>query len=283
MQSDAPSQTSVIVAVDRALHQAVDDKPLIFDDPIAPLIVGLDSETYVEGFAAYDRPSEKGRRAVMAVRSRYTEDCLADAVARGVKQYMILGAGMDTFAYRQPQWAAGLKVYEVDHPSTQSLKRARLDTAGIATPANLTFTSVDFEAQSLDEGLRKSGFDFAAPTFCSWLGVTMYLTDEAIDETLAILARLPSSSEVVLQFVVPLHVQPALDAERLRGTMARFAAVGEPWISLYLPEAMIAKALRLGFSQAIHFSSEEANQRYCAGRRDGLWLPAGTQMLRAII
>lgn len=283
MLSGAPSQTSVIVAVDRALHQAVDDKPLILDDPIAPLIVDREGKAYAEGFASSDQPGDKGRRTIAAVRARYAEDCLCDATAHGVRQYMVLGAGMDTFAYRQPPWATALRVYEVDHPASQALKMAHLEAGGIAPPANLVFVPVDFETQSLREGLRPSGFDFSVQTFCSWLGVTFYLTDEAINATLATLARLPLGSEVVLQFVLPTDALPAALVERRRSLLARFAAVGEPWISFYRPEEMIAKVKGLGFSEAIHFSPEEANKRYCSSRRDGLSVHPGTHLLRAIV
>jgi methyltransferase (TIGR00027 family) len=283
MEAEAPSQTSVNVAMARALHQAVDDKPLILDDPIAPMIVDTQGEAYARLFEARDQPDKRLGRTIMVVRSRYAEDCLADAVLNGARQYLILGAGMDTFAYRQPPWAWGLRMFEVDHPSTQTFKRARLDAAGIAPPPNLTFVPVDFETGSLDHALRQSGFDFATPTFCAWLGVTMYLTDEAIDETLTILRGLPSGSQVVLSFNLPPEALLAADAERVRSLMEGVAASGEPWLSLYRPNEMIAKLLGFGFSQAIHFSPEAANERYCRDRRDGLRMPKHLHLMRAVV
>jgi methyltransferase (TIGR00027 family) len=219
----------------------------------------------------------------MVVRSRYAEDCLADAVRRGARQYLILGAGLDTFAYPRPPWAGVFRVFEVDHPSTQSLKRARLDTVGIARPRNLVFVPIDFETDSLAEVLRASGFDWAAPTFCSWLGVTMYLTDAAIDETLTMLRGLPPGSEIVLSFNLPPEAVPAADAERVRGLIAAMAATDEPWLSLYQPEKMIAKLRGLGYSDAIHFSPDAANERYCKDRRDGLNMPSHLHLMRAIV
>jgi methyltransferase (TIGR00027 family) len=219
----------------------------------------------------------------MVVRSRYAEDCLADAVANGARQYLVLGAGLDTFAYRQPPWTQDLRIFEVDHPSSQLLKLARLEEVGISAPPNLTFVPADFESASLNEALQRSGFDFATPTFCSWLGVTMYLTDEAIDETLDVLRRLPAGSEVVLTFNLPPEALPADDAKGVRNMMTGVAASGEPWISLYRPEAMIAKLLGLGFSKAVPFSPAQANARYCAGRRDGLWMPEHLHLMRAVV
>jgi methyltransferase (TIGR00027 family) len=283
MEAEAPSQTSVNVALARALHQAVDDKPLILDDPIAPMIVDTRSEAYARLFEARDQHYERQGRTIMVVRSRYAEDCLADAVVNGARQYLVLGAGMDTFAYRQPPWAGALRIFEVDHPSSQTFKRTRLDTVRIAPQPNLTFVPVDFETGSLDQALRQSGFDFATPTFCSWLGVTMYLTDEAINETLRTLRRLVRASQVVLPFNLPPEALRAPDAERVRGIMKGVAASGEPWISLYRPKAMIAKLLGLGFTQAIHFSPEAANARYCRGRRDGLQMPKHLHLMRAIV
>lgn len=283
MDPETPSRTSLGVAVARALHQMIDDAPRILEDPIAPLIVDTKSDDFAENYGAGGEPRAKRQRAIMVVRSRYAEDCLADAAARGARQYLILGAGLDTFAYRQPEWAHDLAIYEVDHPSSQSFKRSRLAAASIAPPANLTFVPVDFERRSLNEGLREVGFDFGAVTFCSWLGVTMYLTEEAIDATLRTLSRLPKGSEVVLTFIVPPDALPPADAEWLREIIARMATIGEPWLSLARPEAMTAKVRNLGFSDAIHFSPDEANARYCVGRRDGLAMASHLHLLRAVV
>jgi methyltransferase (TIGR00027 family) len=267
----------------RALHQVVDDKPLILDDPVAPLIVDTRSEAYAQRLATSGQLEWKSNRTIMVVRSRFAEDCLAEAAERGARQYLILGAGMDTFAYRQPPCAAGLRLFEVDHPATQALKRSRLDAVGIAPPGNLAFVPIDFETSSLDDVLRQSGFDFAAPTFCSWLGVTMYLSDAAIDETLRIVHRLPSGSEIVLTFNLPPEAVPPDEAEEVRRLITRMAAADEPWISLYRPEAMIAKLRDLGFSQALHLSPDAANERYCRNRRDGLRMPSHLHLMRAVV
>ena len=219
---------SIGVALARALHQSLDDKPLILDDPIAPLMVDIAGEADARRVEAAVQPRSKQQRTIMVVRSRYAEDCLAEAAGRGARQYLVLGAGLDTFAYRQPPWAGALSIYEVDHPSTQRLKRARLDAAGIALPMNLVFVPIDFESDALGEVLRRAGFDWKASTFCSWLGVTMYLTDAATDETLATLRGLPPGSEVVLSFNLPSEAVPVADVERVRALIAAMAATDEP-------------------------------------------------------
>jgi methyltransferase (TIGR00027 family) len=283
MDAEAASRTSIGVAIARALHQSLDDRPLILEDPLAPLMVDAETEAYARRVDGAVQPREKRQRTIMVVRSRYAEDCLAAADRRGARQYLILGAGLDTFAYRQPSWARGLRIFEVDHPATQAFKRSRLETIGVAAPHNLVFVPIDFETDSLADVLRTSGFDWATPTFCSWLGVTMYLTDAAIDETLTTLRDLPRGSEIVLSFNLPPEAVPPADAERVRELIAAMAATDEPWLSLYRPEEMIAKLLSLGFSQAIHFSPDAANERYCRDRRDGLHMPSHLHLMRAIV
>jgi methyltransferase (TIGR00027 family) len=283
MDLGKPSRTSEGVAIARALHQLVDERPLILDDPIAPLMVDEASDTYRLRLERADEPDGRLYRTQTVVRSRYAEDCLADAVVRGVRQNVVLGAGLDTFAYRQPDWARELRIFEVDHPATQAHKRARLAGATIEAPGNLVFVPIDFETQLLTERLGRSGFDFEAPTFCSWLGVTMYLTHAAIDETLRTFRKLPPGSEIVLSICLPPEAVPAFDAERVRRLIAGMADTHEPWISLYRPEAMIAKLRDLGFTEVVHFSSEAAHARYCHGRRDGLTMPSHLHLMRAVV
>jgi methyltransferase (TIGR00027 family) len=188
MKENQPSRTAQRVAMRRAAHQLLDD-PKVFDDPVAILIIGKESASALQ---ADPHQSETTRlspylRAFMAARSRYAEDELALGVQRGVRQYVVLGAGLDTFAYRNP-YPEVLHVFEVDHPSTQAWKRARLEEIGIAIPGNLTFAPIDFETQTLAEGLRSAGCDPGICTFFSWLGVTPYLTAEAVAATLRFIA-----------------------------------------------------------------------------------------------
>src|SRR5277367_6493660 len=170
MESATPSKTALRVALRRAAHQLFDAPPLVLDDPIAVPILG---ETYAEELRRTptrpDRPFSVGLRAFLVARSRYAEDTLARAVAQGITQYVLLGAGLDTFAHRNPY--PQLRVFEVDHPATQQWKRELLETSGLPTPQNLTYAPVDFETQSLLQQLQAAGFDPTRPAFFAWLGV----------------------------------------------------------------------------------------------------------------
>jgi methyltransferase (TIGR00027 family) len=270
METGKRSSTSDGSAISRALHQIVDDKPLVLVDSIAPLIIDISSKRYANAFDRRDHPFFKHARSSAVARSRYAEDCLGEAVENGVRQYLLLGAGMDSFAYRQPPWAQPLHICEVDHPATQEWKKKRLGLAGLSSPANLMFVPVNFESESLDENLRRSGFDFSAPTFVAWLGVTPYLTEQAIDKTLRIVQALPRGTEIVFTFNAPLESLSATDAELAAAVEARVSELGEPQISKFLPQEMRIKLFELGFSQAVHFDPDQVDERYFKGRRDGL-------------
>src|ERR1700733_14357288 len=192
-----PSRTAQRVALRRAAHQVV-DHPRVFEDPLAIAIAGSDPEA----LGTVEQPYSRSLRAFIAVRSRYAEDHLLAAAARGVPQYVVLGAGLDTFAYRNPFQSAGLRVFEVDHPATQEWKRAQLCAAGIAIPAEMTFAAVDFERQSLEDGLRIARFERQQPAMFSWLGVTPYLSRAAFDGTIQFIAGMPCGSSVVFDYAV---------------------------------------------------------------------------------
>ena len=219
------------------------------------------------------------------MRSRYAEDCLAESIAHLVTQYVIIGAGLDTFAYRQPSWAASLRIFEVDHPATQRSKLAKLSAAGIQVPKNVIFTPVNFEGVSLEEGLVASGFDPGVATFFSWLGVTPYLTQDAIDRTLKFVCAMPRSSEIVLDFAAHNELIASENAQAIATIVARVAQQGEPFVTRFAPEELTAKLKAAGFSDVVHFSPEAAFDRYFAGRQDGLGAPTAgpAQLLRAIV
>jgi methyltransferase (TIGR00027 family) len=219
----------------------------------------------------------------MVLRSRYTEDCLAEAAQRRVLQYLILGAGLDTFAYRQPPWGRSLRIFEVDHPLTQDSKKERLAAAAISVPANLTFAPIDFQSVSLSDGLRACGFDLAATTFCSWLGVTVYLTEEAIDTTFEFIAHLPHGTEIVFTYIPPLETLSGVDAEVMAIASQSAASVSEPWISFFLPAQLKTRLRRIGFCEVIDLPREEAQEKYFRGRRDGLGAPRSLRLVRAIV
>ncbi len=209
----------------------------------------------------------------MAVRSRYAEDELAHAVAQGVAQYVVLGAGLDTFAYRNPH--PGLRVFEVDHPATQAWKREQLHAAGIEIPASLTFVPVDFEDQTLAEGLDHSGFDASAAAFFSWLGVTPYLTREACMTTLTLIARMPKGSGVVFDFAIDPGLLNAGQREAFEALSKRVAAYGEPFQLFFNPEKLVNDLKTMGFSRAEFLGREQLNAHYFKDRTDGLSVRGG--------
>jgi methyltransferase (TIGR00027 family) len=276
MQDTQPSRTAQRVAVRRAAHQVIDE-PRVFHDPLAVAIAGPESEPP----SASAQPFSRALRAFLAARSRYAEDQLAAAVERGVRQYVLLGAGLDTFAYRNPFQSLGLHVFEVDHPATQGWKRARLREAGISVPSDVTFVAVDFEHQSLDAQLESAGFRRTAPAFFSWLGVTPYLSRPAFDLTLRFIAGLPTGSAVAFDFAVERslltpHQQLALDA-----MAARVALAGEPFQLFFDPAVLASDLARLGFREIEDLNGEAINARYFSGRSDGLSVSGGGHLLSA--
>jgi methyltransferase (TIGR00027 family) len=283
VQQEKPSRTGELTAIMRAIHQIVDDEPRIVVDSIAPRLV--DTTGGADDWLApiLNHPFAKQWRAGFLIRNRYAEDCLADGVERGVRQYAILGAGLDTFAFRQPPWARPISVYEIDHPATQSLKRDRLAAAGIAIPPNLAFVPVDFERTSLSDALRGADFDFSKQTFFSWLGVTQYLTLDAINETLKFVLTLPRSSEIVFSFILPFEMSPSLEAEALATVARKAADIGEPWLSTFRAEDLKIRLRAMGFSEVIHLTPEDVYERYLKNRRDGLEARRGEQLIRAVV
>jgi methyltransferase (TIGR00027 family) len=271
-----PSRTAQGVAIRRAVHQLLDE-PRVFDDPLAVAIAGAD----LEPPANSAHPFSRALRAFVAVRSRYAEDQLAAAVERGVRQYVVLGAGLDTFAFRNPLRSSGLHVFEVDHPATQEWKRARLKEANIAVPDAMTFAAVDFERQSLADQLHAAGFRRDAPAFFSWLGVTPYLTRPAFDATIGFIASMPAGTGVAFDFAVErslltLPQQLALDA-----LSERVARAGEPFQLFFHPAELTSYLARLGFHPIEDLTTDQINARYFAGRRDGLAVSGGGHLLSA--
>ena len=282
MEAQKASDTAALTAMLRAAHQLVDDEPRIVNDPIAiGLVDDATREHIASRPAALFSPALMIPRAAVLLRSRYAEDLLVKAVARGVGQLVILGAGLDTFAFRQPAFARHLQIYEVDHPATQSWKRQRLATASVAVPDNLHWAPIDFEQQSLAAGLRDAGFDASRQAFLSWLGVTQYLTHSAIDATLRVVAALPAPSTIALSFMLPDIDLPPEEGAAARAVADDAARTGEPWLTRISHEDLAARLMQLGFREVTHLSSKEANALYFAGRRDGLRAPHVAQLMSA--
>ena len=215
-------------------------------------------------------PVGRDFRAFMAVRSRYTEDQLAAAVAQGVAQYVVLGAGLDTFAYRNPFPA--LRVFEVDFPATQEWKRVMLAAAEIELPTSLTFVPLDFEHHTLSDGLAKAGFDATRPAFFGWLGVVPYLTLDAFRSTLSVIARLQAGTAVSFDYALSpetLGPEGRLAFDRLA---ERVAAAGEPFQLFFTAETLDAEFRLAGFHRVEQLDYEQINERYFKDRSDGLKL-----------
>jgi methyltransferase (TIGR00027 family) len=266
MQPAIASRTALRVALRRAAHQ-LHDAPLVFDDPVAVPILGpTHAEELQRTPLRPDRPFSTGLRAFIVARSRLAEDNLRHAVEHGVRQYVLLGAGLDTFAYRNPY--PQLQVFEVDHPATQEWKRDLLSRSSILVPDNITYTPVDFECQSLIEQLRNAGFDSQAPAFFAWLGVVPYLTLQAFRETVAFVSTQPSRSGLVLDYGQPRAVLPLLEQLAHDSLSARVEQAGEPFRLFFTP-AEIAAELS-AFHNLEDLGSTEINARYFSGRADGL-------------
>ncbi len=271
-----PSRTALGVARRRAAHQLLDD-PLVLDDPLALRIIGAGERAALEERARRrfppspeQQPVARALRAFLVARSRYAEDTLA-AAAGGVRQYVVLGAGLDTFAYRNP--LAHVHVFEVDHPATQAWKRACLHMAGIGLPddsAGVTFVAVDFDQQRLDHELLAAGFRPDEPAIFAWLGVTMYLAESSVWSVLGYLMDRPPGSAVVFDYALsPGRLNPI---ERL--IVSRFAnrvgRAGEPWTAFFDPDELQQGLASLGANRIVDLDGRAINQRYFDGRRDGL-------------
>ena len=272
--------TAVRVALWRAMHVQVDAPPHVLEDDI-----GLRLAAPGEGWR--DRPDmdpagTRWFRAAIVARARFVEDLVAEQADRGVGQYVVLGAGLDTFAQRRPDVVSRLRVFEVDRPGPQVWKRRRLAELGFAVPEWLQFVPVDFEEDdSWWEQVSAAGFDPGAPAVVVSTGVSMYLTDDANADTLRRMARLAAGSTFATTFLLPTELvdeelRPGFEAAE-RGARAS----GTPFVSFYTPDTMRALAESAGFRRAEHVSADVLNERYFAGRTDGLRTSRGEELLVA--
>jgi len=269
MQSGRPSRTALRVAERRAVHQVL-DHPQVLNDPIAVPLLGREFK--------YDAEFESSRygrafRAFMVARSRLTEDHLAAAVAQGLAQYVVLGAGLDTFAYRNP--FPQIRVFEVDFPATQEWKRSLLETAGISVPSNLTFVPLDFEHMTLADGLAAAAFDSDKPAFFGWLGVVPYLSLPAFQATLETIGRLREGSGVCFDFAQPPELIEPQYLPAFQALAARVAAAGEPFRLFFSREQLTEQFVAAGFSRIEILTPGEINDRYFQNRSDELTMPRG--------
>ena len=276
MENGKPSRTAWRVAVRRAVHQVL-DRPPVLDDPIALPLLGRD---FAFDPSQETHPVARAFRAFMAARSRWAEDRLAAAIAAATTQYVVLGAGLDTFAWRNP--FPSLRVFEVDFPATQEWKKSMLAAAGLAKPANLTFAPVDFEQEALGEGLARGGFDSRTRAFFGWLGVVPYLTLGAFRSTLATIAALPAGTQVVFDYALSPENFSPLRRMFFAALATRVARAGEPFKLFFAPEQLEEELRRAGFRGVERIGADGLNDLYFRGRSDGLELPSpGMGMMAA--
>lgn len=275
------SRSALSVASLRAVHQLLDE-PVVFPDPIALPLLGPSTEAALrEDPYALNDPLSRGLRGALVARSRFVEDELSRCAAAGVRQYLVVGAGLDTFACRNPFRDEGLRVFEVDHPGTQRWKQQLLAEAGIGVPASLTFVPADLERDDLGGVLQRAGFRADRAACVSWMGVTMYLTADAVAATLRTVAGFAPGSCLCFDYRVPMAMLNPVERVINAVIEQRVAALGEPWLSTFDPEQLQKQLLDLGFSSARNATPEELNARYFTRRKDGLRTGGGVCIMCA--
>ena len=263
-----PDSTAIRTALWRALHLEVDAAPHVLEDRIGLQLADAGADWRQRpDMNEYATP---GVRASIVARARYIEDLVTDRAGHGVGQYVLLGAGLDTFAQRRPEIASKITVFEVDQPGPQAWKRQRLIELGFGVPDSLRLVPVDFETTSWWDGLLANGFDAAKPAVVASLGVSMYLTREATEATLRQSVTLAPGSTLAMTFMQPLELVDPAEQEMHRATNAAARASGTPFISYYAPDEILAMARDAGFTSARHVSAADYTQRYFADRTDGL-------------
>jgi methyltransferase (TIGR00027 family) len=282
MKQNSPSLTAYQSALMRAAHQVLDD-PKVFEDPIALPIVGPQGESRIHSAKRkYKTRFHRQLRAIVVARSRFVEDELSQAIERGVRQYVILGAGLDTCAYRNPYSSSDLRLFEVDYPATQEWKRQQLNAANIPIPQTLTYVPIDFENQSLSEQLSKAGFRSDELSFFSWLGVIVYITRASMMTTLEYIASsTPPGSGIIFDYIIPPSSLNILQRLAFRLVTRRVARVGEPWVNCLDSNALTMDLKTIGFTQAEDIGPEEINARFFKDRADILMVGSSVHLMKA--
>ena len=273
----APENTAVRVALWRALHVRIDPPPHVFEDTIGLKLVAPDDGWQGRpDMSPFTRPF----RASILARARFIEDLVAEQAARGVGQYVILGAGLDTFAQRRLELVSRMVVFEIDQPGPQAWKRKRLDDLGLGVPSFLRLVPVDFEAgDDWWQRLTASDFDSARPAVVASTGVSMYLTKDAIMATLRQVAALAPGSTLAMSFMLPIEMADPEVCPGIERAAAGARANGTPFISFFKPEEMLALGRDAGFKEVRHVSAAMLAERYFAGRTDGLRPPNNSEEL----
>lgn len=279
-QNTEPDHTAVRVALWRALHVQVDSPPHVLEDEVGLRLVDPDDEWRQR--PDMDPKFSSSFRASVVARARFIEDLVTEQLDQDVTQYVILGAGLDSFAQRRPEIASRIRVFEVDQPGTQAWKRQRLINLGYGIPEWLRLVPVDFEAGwSWWEQLKNAGFDTNRPAVVASTGVTQYLTRDAIAATLRQVARLAPGSTLAMTFLLPFELTEPEERSEVDTAEKGARASGTPFISFFTPPEMLEMAREAGFRDVRHVSSADLNKRYFTGRMDGLQLPSGEEFLLA--
>lgn len=283
MEQAKASRTAEGVAIFRAAHQQLPPEQKLLDDPIAARLVSPDAESgnLLSQFVADTSLEARKRLVGFALRERFTQDCLHQAQGRGVRQYAIIGAGYDTFAYRQPPWARGFDIVEIDQAATQDAKLKRLAEVGIRIPPNVRFVRGGLGERPLSQLLEEGGLDLARPTFLSMLGVSQYLPVAAFDQTLRAVANLPEDSEIVFSIVLRENLLEVDDAAVTARMRIGSEQAGEPWHCQFDPAQLRLDLLAMRFREVERLSPEAANAAYFNGRSDGQRAPVAQQSVRA--
>ncbi len=288
MEQHRASRTAEMAAATRAWHD-LSGNPRVFADPWAVRFVGPLWRSIVRlaplRWLVFERDTPlRPVAGQVVVRSRYCEDALTEAMDAGVRQYVIVGAGFDSFALRRPELADTLRIFELDHPATQRAKRARLSQLIAALPAHLELVPVDFESEGVGEALARTRFDGAQPAFFSWLGTTPYLSNTATLSTLAAIASVAApSSEIVFDYLVPPEQLRGED-RKLVEDLRRFTAKrGEPLVGEFAPEVLRGSLEQVGLRVLEDLSADAQAARYFAGRDDGLRPMAASRLVRAVV
>lgn len=273
MLEQEASKTALGVAYIRAAHQILDTPPLLFEDPVALKLLGPGAEATIRAAAArYQSPYGRGLRSHVCLRSRFTEDRLK---ATGANRYVVVGAGFDTFALRQPEWAKGLRILEVDHPATQAAKQEMMARAGFERPENLALAPCDFTRETLADILGREKIAADEKVFFSWLGVTMYLTEAAIDASLQAMAAVAAVAAVSLTF----KQRDAHPGDQALSDIV--TGLGEAFVSFFTPDEMAAKLTAHGFTQQDFLTPARATAEYFTPPRPGLPAPRRSGIVSA--
>jgi len=274
-----PDNTAVRTALWRALHVMIDAEPHIIEDEIGLRLAAPKDDWRLR--PEMDAEFTKRLRASMVARARFIEDLIVEQSERGIEQYVILGAGLDTFAQRRPELASKLQIYEIDQPDTQTWKRRRLIELGYGVPDRLHFVSVDFETSPWPEKLSDAGFDIAKPAVIVCTGVTLYLTKDAVAATLKEIAKFAAGSTLAMTYYLPIDLMDEEDRPLQLIAEKGANAAGTPFISFFTPAEMLETAREAGFKKVENVSKDDITKRYFAGRTDNFFPASGEEFLLA--